>query len=423
MRNQKISTSSPMKILASSDETGTIKEIICPRGTDTSKKDGIKPISVEKVCLEPKPSSKSKVIDMTVVDDYLITLRITGDLCIYNLENFELLKEVHLSDDKPVSLVNYGHLNSVIVAFETNVIYVVELENFKFKQVQLPVHDEDKGKVISTFVSNDFKDGLFAYGGEEYDIKIISLYKKPNTSSFLKTDFQPEFVFVAENVENDFLDLRVPISNKHIRFFEENRFIAVTKYGQLRIYDTTESKQPIHDFKIGPKPIIQAVLQEDNVILSDTTSLICKYSLTKIDPNATRINSASAGELRRPSVKALGKFSEGGNTGATPALYNFEDKYLASGGLDRYVRVFDINTRKLVAKVYVGTQISSIILVSDEPEETELEAPDSKSSKLSKKKRVNKEVEDDGEDEEDMWNELENNSVPKKIIKKKTRRI
>lgn len=408
-----------MKILASSDETGTIKEVICPRGTDTSKKDGIKPTSVTKVCLEPNPSSKSKVMSMTTVDEYLITLRITGDLCIYNLADYELIKEIHLSDEKPVSLVNYGHLNSVIVAFENNVIYAVELKNFKSKEIQLPVHEDDKGKVISTFVANDFKDGVFAYGGEEYDIKLISLYKKPNTSSFTETKFKPEFIFVAENVENDFLDLRVPISIKQIRFFETDKFISVTKYGQLRMYDTNESKQPINDFKIGPKPIIQAVLHDENVILSDTTSLICKYSLTKIDANATRINSASAGELRRPSVKALGKFTEGGNTGATPALFNFEDKYVVAGGLDRYVRVFDINTRKLIAKVYVGTQISSIILLSDEPEENDIEA---ESSKISKKKRVNKEV-DDEDDEEEMWNELETNSAPKKVIKKKTRRL
>ncbi|EGV62648.1 hypothetical protein CANTEDRAFT_115213 [Yamadazyma tenuis ATCC 10573] len=385
-----------MKVLVSSDETGHVKEVVCLKGTDTSKKDGVKPISVSKVCLEPAASLKSRVLHMIIFEDYLITLRIDGVVCIYTLSDYTLVKYIKLTSVKPVSLINYSQFGCFIAAFENNKVFIMTVEDEPV-ELNLPVEDKNP-TIIATFAPNPFKDGEFAFGGEENDIKLVSLFEKPN-KKFMSTKFEPKIVFTAENVPNDFLDLRVPISVKHIKFLEENKFISVTKYGQLRIYDTTIKNQPIHDFKIGPKPIIQVAISEDNAILSDTTSLIGKYSLTKIDSNATRINSASAGELRRPSVKLLGKFNEGTNTGATHAIYNFENKYVATGGLDRYLRVFDIKTRKLVAKVYLGTQISSIIVVEDDEEEED--------------------------DEEDMWTQLETNTKepePKKL-KKKSRKL
>lgn len=411
-----------MKVLVSSDETGLVKEVICPKGTDTSKKEGIKPSSLRNICADPAPSVKQRVTSMTIVGDYLVTLRLNGDVCVYNSVDYELEKTVSLCNDKPISLINYQTHNAVIVAFETSKVFILSLDDFKPIQVDLPVEDN---KVIASFVSNPFKDGVFAYGGEENDVKIVSFYEKPS-AKFVKTKFNPSIIFSAENVPNDFLDLRVPVSIKHIRFMEENKFITVTKYGQLRIYDTTIKKRPINDFKIGPKPIMQVTLNNDNAILSDTTNMIGKYSLTIIDPKATKINSASAGELRRPSVKLLGKFNEGGNTGATHAITNFEDKYVATGGLDRYLRIFDINTRKLVAKVYLGTQISSIIILTDEDEESEIEQPkvsDARKLKLNRKKRLNNN--NDDEDDDKLWDELESNSQVKsdKSLKKKSRKI
>lgn len=391
-----------MKVLVSSDETGTIKEVICPRGTDTSKKDGIKPSNIEKVCLDLSPSLKSRVKHMIVLDEHLITLRLDGVVCIYNL-NYELIKSHTLHNTTPISLLGLEQHSAFVAAFEDGTIFIATIDHD-------PVKISLNSNPIATFVENPYKDGEFAFGGEENDIKLVNLYEKPS-KKFMSTKFNPTVVFGAENVPNDFLDLRVPVSVKHIRFIEETKFISVTKYGQMRMYDTSAKTAPIHDFKIGPKPIIQVALYKDNAILSDTTNLIGKYSLTKIDQNATKINSASAGQLTRPSVRLLGKFNEGGNVGATHAIFNYNDNIIATGGLDRYLRVFDAESRKLVAKVYVGTQISSIIILSDDETANEV-------VKLTKKKRV---VVDD-EEADDMWNELEKADQPKKL-KKKSRKI
>lgn len=408
-----------MKILASSDETGLVKEIVCSKGTDTSKKEGIKPSSLKNICTEPAACLKNRVTDMTIINDYLVTLRLNGTVCFYSLDDYELIADVDLCGDKPISLINYQQHNAVIVAFETNKVFVISLDNFSPIQIDLPV---DGDKTIASFVSNPFKSGVFAFGGEENDVKLVSLYDKPN-KELSKTKFNPTIIFTAHNVPKDFLGLRSPISVKHIRFFEEHKFITVTKYGQLRIYDTTIKKRPIHDFKIGPKPIIQVTLNKDNAILSDTTNLIGKYSLTKIDPNATKIQSASAGELRRPSVKLLGKFSEGGNTGATHAIYNFDNKYVATGGLDRYLRIFDIDTRKMVAQVYLGTQISSIIILDDEPVDEDKPESNVMNIKLTKKKRIN--TNDNDEEDEALWNQLEASDQPQNDnkLKKKSRKV
>lgn len=418
-----------MRVLVSSDETGLVKEIICTKGTDTSKKDGVKPESINKLCNQPQASLRARVLEMIQIDNQLVTLRINGDLCFYDMtkedDDFKLIKSLSLCEDKPVSLVNYSRLGYVIAAFETNKIFIVDLKLYKHKELIIPY--TKKVKPIVTFVENPYKDGEFAFGGEENDVKIIKLFDKPPKSL---SKFTIEVVKTFRNVPDNHLDLRVPISIKGIRFLEKEKFITVTKYGQLRIYDMN-NERPLNDFKIGDKPIIQLTLCNNNseVILSDTTSLIGKYSLTKFDSNATKINTATSGTLKRPSLKLLGKYSEGSNTGATHAIHNFEGKYVGCGGLDRYLRIYDLESRELVVKAYIGTQISSLIILEDDKV---VEEPP---KKTVKKRTVESDDEDNDEsdesesDDNDIWDQLLSNvKTPQKTqqktqLKKKQRKI
>lgn len=399
---------STMRVLVSSDETGLVKEIICPKGTDTSKKDGVKPETINKLCNEPQASLKARVLEMIQIDNQLITLRINGDLCFYDMtkedDDFKLIKSLSLCEDRPVSLIDYSRLGYVIVAFETNKIFIVDLKLYKHKELIIPY--EKKVKPIVTFVENPYKDGEFAFGGEENDVKIVKLFDKPPKSL---AKFTIEVIKTFRNVPNNHLDLRVPISIKKITFLEKEKFLTVTKYGQLRIYDINNDR-PLNDFKIGDKPIIQISLCNNNseIILSDTTSLIGKYSLTKFDSNATKINTATSGTLKRPSVKLLGKYSEGSNTGATHAIHNFQEKYVGCGGLDRYLRIYDIETRELIVKAYIGTQISSLIILEDD-EVIEEPKPE---------KRILESEDEESDDDNEMWQQLESNEKAKQLKKK-----
>ena len=100
-----------MKFLAACEYTGSVKEIVCVHGTDTSKQDKPQPISIRNVFNEEGTSAKSRVLHMEISGDYLIALRADDTLRVYdiNTEEYDLLKTYQLSktnkDDFPVSLV------------------------------------------------------------------------------------------------------------------------------------------------------------------------------------------------------------------------------------------------------------------------------------------------------------------------------
>ncbi|KAM9916181.1 hypothetical protein OXX59_010182, partial [Metschnikowia pulcherrima] len=181
--------------------------------------------------------------------------------------------------------------------------------------------------------------------------------------------------------------LEVPIWITNILFFKGDskkkfRLVTATNYGHIRKYDTAEDKEPTDSYKVCDRAIVSLVFgsqAQDNIIITDTHTFVAKMSLTQVDKKAQKIISASAGTFWKPSLKLLGKYSEGGNTGA---VYGVDTSLgaglVAFGGLDRYLRVFDIESRKLVSKVYLGTQISAIKLLDgsdgNEEEENEEEA-------------------------------------------------
>ncbi|KAK6202687.1 ribosome biogenesis protein NSA1 [Scheffersomyces amazonensis] len=417
-----------MKLLVSSDDSGLVKEVIFNRGTDTSKKDGKQPKSIKNFCSEPQITSKTYLLNFA--DTYLIASRYGGNVSVYEytneeieLEDEEMYKLLHsfkLDVDKsdiPIALIALESLESIIVAYESGVVYIINLsdEKFEFKPIPIKVSDEP----ISTFVQNPYDNGIFAFGGKENDAKIIRLYEKSLNAEVFKTKkvseaFIPQVIFNAKNVKNDHLDLRVPIWITQILFLQDHpengyKFITATRYGQLRLYDTTYGRRPTKDYKVCEKPILTLTFgnqQQTEVIVTDTHNLIAKYSLTDIDEKAYKTISASAGEIRKPVPKLLGKFSEGGNTGATFGIATNEE-LLITGGLDRYVRVFDIVSRELLAKVYIGVEISSVIIVNAEDELTEEELA-AETPKIQRKKRRDLALEDKEEsDEEELWNQLD----------------
>ncbi|KAK6464759.1 ribosome biogenesis protein NSA1 [Scheffersomyces coipomensis] len=427
-----------MKLLVSSDDNGQVKEVIFNRGTDTSKKDGQQPISIKNFCTEPKVISKSRLINFS--DKYLVAAKLGGSLNIYELpdeeiemedeEKYKLLHSYNLEVEKgdvPIALIANDELESIIVAYESSKVFIINLSNEDFNVDPILIN-LDINKPIAAFVENPYEHGTFAYGGKEVDVKIIRLFEKNvNHEIFSKKDYKKSFIpkelFKAKNAKNDHLDLRPQIWISQILFFKDQptngyKFITATRYGQIRLYDTTHGRRPIKDFKLCDKPIITLSFVNENeseIIVTDTHNLIAKHSLTLVDENAHKTISASAGVIIKPVAKLLGKFSEGGNTGATFGVAS-NGEILVTGGLDRYVRVFDIESRELLGKVYLGVEISSILIVDDEDEIEEADIVN-EAPIIQKRKRRDIATEAKEEsDEEDLWNELEINE--KKSTKK-----
>ncbi|KAM9899873.1 hypothetical protein OXX79_005470 [Metschnikowia pulcherrima] len=395
-----------MRFFVSADEIGNIKEVVCTRGTDTSKKDGQQPEQVQNLLQKDELTAvKTRIVGLkTFEEKWIIASRRGGYLNVYELfgsseiaeENYKLLHTYKFDvepKDVPVSLEISEEKDLAFVAFESGKLFIVYFNGGKFnvapKMLELPPRQTEKPSTVNAFVANPYVAGIFAYGGKDNDLQIIRLFDAAATFSEpeFASSFKLKTLFKADNVEPDHLDLEVPIWITKILFFKGDskkkfRLVTATNYGHIRKYDTAEDKEPTDSYKVCDRAIVSLVFgsqAQDNIIITDTHTFVAKMSLTQVDKKAHKIISASAGTFWKPSLKLLGKYSEGGNTGA---VYGVDTSLgaglVAFGGLDRYLRVFDIDSRKLVSKVYLGTQISAIKLLEgsdgNEEEENEEEA-------------------------------------------------
>ncbi|OBA23179.1 hypothetical protein METBIDRAFT_76240 [Metschnikowia bicuspidata var. bicuspidata NRRL YB-4993] len=397
-----------MRFFVSADESGNVKEVVCSKGTDTSKKDGQQPDLVQNLLQKHDLTTvKTRIVHLkTFQERWIVTARLGGFL-------------------NPVSLVAFEEHDFVLVAFESAKLFVVHFDGGKFTTaplcIALPPRQTKNPTTLSAFVANPYVAGVFAYGGKDNDLQVIRLFD--SSKKFSNADFadlkswKVKTLFQAENVEPDHLDLEVPIWITNILFMQGEakkkfKLVTATKYGHIRKYNTAEDTEPTELYKVCDKPIISMVFaseNQDEVIISDTHTFVAKLSLTQVDKKAHRIISASAGTFYKPSLKLLGKFSEGGNTGAIYGVdVSFNAGLVAIGGLDRYLRVFDIGSRKLVLKVYLGTQISTIKMLDD---------TDSGDKEGDKR---------DAEEDDEFWNALDegkdtNGGAP--LLKKRKRNI
>ncbi|KAL3246882.1 hypothetical protein MRX96_057387 [Rhipicephalus microplus] len=98
------------------------------------------------------------------------------------------------------------------------------------------------------------KEGIVATGGKENELKLWDLenLQKP--------------VFVAKNVRNDFLDLRVPVWVTDMDFLKDSeKIIAITGHHQVRVYDpNSRQRRPVVDFEFDEYP--------PDVLVTDATA-------------------------------------------------------------------------------------------------------------------------------------------------------
>ncbi|KAK7684719.1 hypothetical protein QCA50_012302 [Cerrena zonata] len=196
--------------------------------------------------------------------------------------------------DKPVGLIKLEAHQTILVAFESRKLFAIHFNDKKFDIS--PIELELAGdKPIQTFAANPYQEGIFAFGGKENDVKIVKLFesKDANDDSFKSKSFYTnEIVFEAENVENDYLDLWVPVWISKILFFKDQpengfKFVTATRHGQIRTYNTSEEPSPIGDYKICDKPLVSL-----------------KFTSEAQDEVLESVQ-ASAGVMFRPTTKLL----------------------------------------------------------------------------------------------------------------------
>ena len=119
-------------------------------------------------------------------------------------------------------------------------------------------------------------------------------------------------------------------------------------------------------------------------------------------------------ELRQ-GMRRLGKFKDGVAGGSIRDLECHPTRpYVASVGLDRYLRIHDMNTRRLVSKMYLRQRVNAVLFTGDACVVEDQE--DLTTDETSKEKE-----EDEEEEEDSIWSRLDRNTVRMKAEMKKRR--
>ncbi|ESO07625.1 hypothetical protein HELRODRAFT_170170 [Helobdella robusta] len=164
---------------------------------------------------------------------------------------------------------------------------------------------------------------IFATGGKENELKIWDLAGQG----------QPTILFTAKNVKNDWLDLRVPVYICDVEFVPDSNLIFTsTGLHQVRLYDTKCQRRPIAEMLFEDTPITTISIANSNkqIVVGNTRGVMGLLDM-------------------RGKGHLVHKF-KGANGAIKQVLCSPQQNIVASCGLDRFLRIHDIQSKVLLHK-------------------------------------------------------------------------
>ncbi|SCU99481.1 LANO_0F01970g1_1 [Lachancea nothofagi CBS 11611] len=435
-----------MRLLVACDDSGSIKEVVCNRKTDTSIQKALQPLHVG---VHLSEGLHSRVQDMALISETLLVVsranglvqlieinqvaRDLGDKNVdlepkFEISDLKVISSVQgLLDDAPLLSIHKnskkrskprdgfvalrlvpGYTNRILCATKSGQIHILSLHDrslqiLKSHRVTAPL---EFAQIYDNVVSKQKKKSTsvtLAYGGEENLVKIVRISGNFETM---------EKIWEAKNVSNDRLDLKVPVWPMKLRFLDpvpdadsskvNFQFVTINHLGHLRNYQTTRGRKPISSQPLLAKNEIATQLQVINCDLTPLNNVKSarfddlKFVIADSKKNVLSVDS---------SANVLGKFGNGDITGSPSFVNVVDQKYLLEGGLDSYARVFDVSSREPLCKCYMGAKLSSMLLLDDE----EIDLPQ---SETTGKKRVFKQRDEKVEaiENEEIWQALESSA-------------
>jgi hypothetical protein len=156
-------------------------------------------------------------------------------------------------------------------------------------------------------------------------------------------------IWKAKNVGNDQFGNPVPVWVSDVQFLDPDRpmsegwkLAVATRFGEIRLYDTKCSRGPLLNIIVSNHPLVNLWfgLTENELLFSDSQNVIRRFNWTQ----------ATYGEIfRGPAAGGL-------------QIDQQEHNVLAMGGLDKYLRVYDL-TGQLKYKVNIFSRISGVLVL------------------------------------------------------------
>ncbi|CAA7030683.1 unnamed protein product [Microthlaspi erraticum] len=218
---------------------------------------------------------------------------------------------------------------------------------------------------------------------------------------------------------------------------DHRKFVTGTKSHQVRLYDASAQRRPVLSFDFHETAV----------------TAICEDP----DGHTIYVGNASA-DLAAYDIrtgKLLGSFLGKCSGSIRSVVRHPRHQVIASCGLDRYLRVYDVKTRQLISAVFLKQHLTGLVFDSgfsgeetavantvvdddateenmtimeqeddeedEEEQEDEAEKAPVKKKKSKKEKRSRKKVQEDDDDEEEKEDETEEAPVKKKKSKKEKR--
>lgn len=244
--------------------------------------------------------------------------------------------------------------------------------------------DVKVGSPLSAVRQNPLCASQVGTGGQKNDLKVWDL-NRPE-----------EPIFRAKNVPCDFLGLPVPIWVTDLGFLPNqgspSKIVVSTGYHQVRLYDTKKQRRPVLSVDFGECPI-SALAPTDNehvVIVGNNVGTMGSIDLRK-------------GQI-------VGHFK--GFAGAIRCISCLsKQKIVASCGLDKFLRIHDIHSRRMVHKVYLKSVLNCVLFASKELEKNK-NTPDSQETELSvddtlKRTAANDNCENEDDEADDVWDTMD----------------
>ncbi|CAJ0590087.1 unnamed protein product [Cylicocyclus nassatus] len=157
-------------------------------------------------------------------------------------------------------------------------------------------------------------------------------------------------VWSARNVPLDFLGLEVPIMCTDARFMDDSgTILEATKLHEMRLYDPRAQRRPVKKIPFMDVPItaVSRCYKDNHVLAANSIGEMGLFDLrSKIHPVCKY--KGQAGAIR--------------SIDAHPTA-----PYVATCGIDRFVRVHDIDTKKLAHKIYCKTRLNRVLITSELP--------------------------------------------------------
>ncbi|VDM53612.1 unnamed protein product [Angiostrongylus costaricensis] len=159
-----------------------------------------------------------------------------------------------------------------------------------------------------------------------------------------------KLLWSARNVPLNFLDIEVPIACTDARYVDHSgSIIEATKLHELRLYDPRAQRRPLKLIPFMDVPItaVSRCYRDNHVLAANSIGEMGLFDL-------------------RSKVHPVCKYK--GQAGAIRSIDAHPTApYVASCGIDRFVRVHDIDTRKLAHKVYCKTRLNRVLMRSELP--------------------------------------------------------